>query len=140
MLYLLDTNVISELRKACTNKVSRNVYRWARSVSADSMFSSAICLLELELGVLLLERRDRAQGAVLRLWLEKQVLPSFDERILPVDIVVAKKAATLHVPDPCSHRDAMIAATALVHGMTVVSRNVDDLKRTGVNLLNPWES
>ena len=140
MLYLLDTNVISELRKADTSRVSRNVYKWAKSVSVDSMFSSAICLLELELGVLLLERRDHSQGAVLRSWLEKHVLPSLGERILPVDVAVARKAAGLHVPDPCSHRDAMIAATALVHGMTVVSRNIADFERTGVPLLNPWEA
>ena len=139
MICLLDTNVISELRKAKSRRVDRNVYNWAKAIPASSMFSSAICFLELELGVLLVERRDKVQGSILRAWMEKQVVPSFSERILPVDLPVARKAASLHVPDPCSHRDALIAATALVHGMTVVTRNVADFERTGVSLMNPWE-
>ena len=101
---------------------------------------SAISVLELETGILLIERRDVAQGKMLRQWLETQVLPAFAERILPVDTAVARQCATLHVPDPRSDRDALIAATALVHHMTVVTRNVDDFKPTGVALLNPWES
>lgn len=139
MTFLLDTNVVSELRKAKTRRVDRNVYNWGKSVPAASMFLSAISYLELELGVLLVERRDKSQGRILRSWLEQRVLPAFSERILPVDVPVARKAASLHVPDPCSHRDAMIAATALVHGMTIVTRNVSDFERTGVPLLNPWQ-
>lgn len=139
MVYLLDTNVISELRKTKSRRVDRNVYNWAKAIPASSMFSSVVCFLELELGVLLIEHRDRAQGAVLRSWLEKRVLPAFSERILPFDLQAARRAATLHVPNPCSHRDAMIAATALVHGMTVVTRNVGHFESTGVNLINPWE-
>src|SRR5215469_5671676 len=114
MAYLLDTNVVSELRKTKTRRVDRNVYRWAKGVPASSMYLSVISVLELELGVLLLERRDKSQGSILRSWFEKRVLPAFSEQILPVDIQVARKAASLHVPNPCSHRDAMIAATALV--------------------------
>ena len=139
MNYLLDTNVISELRKAKTRRVDRNVYKWASTVPVISMFSSVICFMELELGVLLLERRDKSQGVILRQWLEQQVITSFAERILPFDLTIAKRAAGLHVPNPCSHRDAMIAATALVHGMTVVTRNVADFERAGVRLLNPWQ-
>lgn len=139
-MYLLDTNVVSELRKAKTGKADKNVVAWAQSVLPSSLFLSAISVLELETGILLIERRDVAQGKMLRQWLETQVLPAFAERILPVDTAVARQCATLHVPDPRSDRDALIAATALVHHMTVVTRNVDDFNPTGVALLNPWES
>jgi len=85
------------------------------------------------------ERRDPAQGAILRSWLDDHVLPAFADRVLPVDVVVAQRCASLHVPDPRSDRDALIAATAMVHGMTVVTRNVADFEPTGVRILNPWQ-
>ncbi len=138
-MYLLDTNVVSELRKVHTGKASPQVVAWANSVTPASLFLSAISVLELETGILLVERRDTKQGKALRDWLENQVLPAFDGRILVVDTAVARQCARLHVPDPRSDRDALIAATALVHGMTVVTRNVDDFKATGVALLNPWD-
>ena len=137
-MYLLDTNVISELRKVGDGKADLNVVAWLSSVEGASCYLSAITLLELELGILRLERRDASQGARLRLWLDSRVLPEFAERILPVDGAVALRCAKLHVPDPRPDRDAYIAATALVHGMTVVTRNVDDFAATGVALLNPW--
>jgi hypothetical protein len=140
MMYLLDTNVISEFRKARIGKADRQVAAWANSVSMESMFLSSVCILEMELGTLLMERRDAMQGAILRAWLEDFVLPTFAERILVVDIPVALKGAALQVPNPRSYRDALIAATALVHGMTVVTRNVKDFKDTGVTLLNPWHT
>ena len=138
-MYLLDTNVISELRKAKSGKADRNVVLWANSVSAASLFLSVITILELETGVLLIERRDPAQGAMLRSWLNAHVLPAFSDRILSVDTAVAQCCAKLPVPDPRSDRDAIIAATALVHGMTVVTRNADHFEPTGVELLNPWK-
>ena len=138
-MYLLDTNVISELRKAKSGKADNNVVNWANNVSATRLFLSVITILELETGVLLVERNEPTQGAVLRSWLNAHVLPAFSERILNVDIAVVQCCAKLHVPDPRSDRDAIIAATALVHGMTVVTRNTDDFVRTGVELLNPWE-
>lgn len=138
-MFVLDTNVVSELRKANTGKADANVVAWANSVLPASLFLSAISILELEMGILLIERRDQEQGKMLRNWLENQVLPTFEERILVVDTAVARQCARLHVPDPCSERDALIAATALVHGMTVVTRNVDDFKPTGIAILNPWE-
>lgn len=138
-MYLLDTNVISELRKAKTGKIDRHVKAWATSVSAATLFLSAISILELEIGILLAERRDRTQGALLRSWMDEQVLPAFGSRVLAVDTAVALRCAELHVPNPCSDRDALIAATAFVHGMAVVTRNLDDFKRTGVPTLNPWQ-
>jgi predicted nucleic acid-binding protein len=138
-MYLLDTNVVAEFRKESTGKADRHVAAWARSVPAESMFLSVICILEIEMGTLLMERRDALQGAILRSWMEKHVLPAFAGRILPVDTAVALRCAALHVPNPRSYRDSLIAATAMVHGMTVVTRNVSDFKPTGVALFNPWQ-
>ncbi len=138
-MFLLDTNIISELRKAKSGKADKNVVAWANSVSATRLYLSVITILELETGILLIERRDSVQGAVLRSWLNAHVLPAFSERIIAVDTAVAQCCAKLHVPDPRSDRDAMIAATAIVHGMTMVTRNIDDFKPTGVEILNPWE-
>lgn len=135
-MFLLDTNVVSELRRA--EKADARVRRWAATLPVADFFLSAISVLELELGVLWMERRDTAQGAALRAWLAGQILPRFDGRILSVDAEVALRCARLHVPDPRSHRDALIAATALVHGMTVATRNVSDFTPTGVQTFNPW--
>lgn len=140
MMYLLDTNVVSELRKARAGKADPNVVRWADSVNAGELYLSVISVQELEIGVLLVERRDSIQGAMLRTWLNDHVLPAFAGRILPVDTMVALRSARMHVPDPHPVRDGLIAATALVHGMTIVTRNVDDFIRTGSMVLNPWRS
>lgn len=138
-MYLLDTNVISELRKAKSRKVNKSLVKWARGVTPGSLFISVISILEIELGVAMIERKDAEQGVMLRTWLDTHVLTTFSERILSVDVAVAKRCAKLHVPNPKSDRDAIIAATALVHGMTVVTRNVNDFKDTKVDLLNPWD-
>jgi len=138
-MYLLDTNVVSEFRKAGRGKADRRVTAWANSVAAESMFLSAVSILEMELGTLLMERRDPLQGALLRSWMEDHVLPTFAGRILAVDTPVALRGASLHVPNPCSYRDSLIAATALVHGMTVVTRNVAHFEPTGVATVNPWD-
>lgn len=137
-MYLLDTNVVSELRRAKTGKADGNVLAWAESVSVSRLFLSVITVLELEIGIRLMARRDAHQSALLRSWMEENVLPAFEGRILPIDTAVAQRGAGLHVPDPRSDRDALIAATALVHGMTVVTRNTDDFETTGVVLVNPW--
>ena len=139
-MFVLDTNVVSELRKAKAGKADRNVAAWASRVPANALFVSAITILELELGVLLVQRRDHKQGALLRTWLDEYVLPAFAGRVLPVDTDVAQRCAALHVPDPRSERDALIAATAMVHNMTVVTRNLVDFAATGVPLLNPWDA
>jgi toxin FitB len=135
-MFLLDTNVISELR--VPKRADINMLAWASSQPVAAQFLSSITVLELELGVLRMERKDAAQGAALRNWLDGQVLPQFAGRVLAFDQSVALRCAKLHVPDPRAERDAVIAATALVHGMTVVTRNTDDFKLTGVPLLNPW--
>jgi predicted nucleic acid-binding protein len=137
-MYLLDTNVVSELRKSKAGKADKNVTAWASSVAVPSLFLSVITLLELETGVLLIERRDSAQGVMLRGWLDSHVLAAFAQRILPVDVAIAHRCAKLQVYDPRADRDALIAATALVHGMTVVTQNVAHFERTGVSILNPW--
>lgn len=138
-MYVLDTNVVSELRKVRLGKADARVAAWAESVDAADLFVSAITIMELELGVLAIERKDSAQGVVLRAWLEQQVLPEFAARTLPIDTAVAQRCARLHVPDRRGERDALIAATALVHGMTVVTRNVVDFQLPGVGVFNPWE-
>jgi predicted nucleic acid-binding protein len=137
-MYLLDTNVIFELRKARAGKADRNVVAWAAPVPLTQLFVSVVTIHELEIGVLLAERRDPRQGRFLRTWLDGRVVAGFGTRILPVDTAIVRHSARLHVPDPRPFRDALIAATALVHGMTVVTRDVADFEPTGVPLVNPW--
>jgi predicted nucleic acid-binding protein len=136
-MYLVDTNVLSELRRR--DRTNPMVAAWADTVHPADLFLSAITILEIEAGTLLLERRDKAQGAVLRAWIDDNVLPTFETRILPVDTAVALRCARLHVPDPRSERDALIAATALVHHLKLVTRNAADFAPMGVDLINPWE-
>lgn len=139
-MYVLDTNVVSELRKIRLGSADKNVAQWADSVDTADLYLSAITVQELEIGVLLAERRDPVQGAMFRTWLDSHVLPAFAGRIFPVDTAVAVRSARLHVPDPRPVRDCLIAATALVHGMTVVTRNTVDFEASGVMLLNPWHA
>jgi hypothetical protein len=135
-MLLLDTNVISELRRP--DRADKNVLAWAASSPVASFFVSVVSILEIELGALQIARRDASQGAVLRAWIDDQILPRFEGRILPIDTAAAQRCARLHVPNPRADRDALIAATALVHGLTVVTRNVSDFEPMGVALLNPW--
>ena len=138
-MLLLDTNVISELRKVRIGRADPNVAKWSETLVTANLFISAVTIQELEVGVLLAERRDPAQGSILRKWLEALVLPAFEGRILPLDVAVARRAAKLHVPDAQPINDAVIAATALVHGMMVATRNLRDFASMGVPLLNPWD-
>lgn len=140
-MFLLDTNVVSELRKVKAGRADRGVTTWMSVSGSDDMYISAITLHELEHGVLLAERSDPATGSILRRWLDSSVRRAFSGRVLPVDELVALRAAALHVPDPAPFRDALIGATALVHGLIVVTRNERDFTRfTGLSVTNPWRS
>lgn len=136
-MYLFDTNVVSALRSP--GREPPAFLRWAEAARADQAFLSAVSLLEIEVGALRVERRDPRQGAMLRRWIEGSVLGGYAGRILPADLPVARRAAALHVPDPRPIYDALIAATAIVHGLTLVTRNLSDFTPMGVPLLNPWE-
>jgi predicted nucleic acid-binding protein len=145
MMYLLDTNVVSEMRKDSRTKPSspkmdRRVENWLKRAEPQDLHLSVISILELERGFHLLKRRDPAQAELIHLWVRNGILPGFDGRILGIDLAIAQRCAALVIPNPIEFRDALIAATALVHGMTVVTRNVRHFKPTGVSLLNPWES
>jgi predicted nucleic acid-binding protein len=139
MMVLLDTNVVSELRKVRAGKANKGVAEWSATVPSVRMFISVITIHELELGVLLAERTDPVQGAVLRRWLDESVNTAFRQRVIPVDEPIARRAASLHVPDPAPIRDALIAATALVHDLDVITRNARDFERfASLTVMNPW--
>lgn len=135
-MFLLDTNVVSALRRPA--RAEAHLRSWADNTPAEFYALSVVSIQELERGTLLMERRDATQGAILRRWLEEEVLARLASRILPIEVEVARRCAQLHVPDPRPERDALIAATALVYGLTVVTRNVADFQPMGVEVLNPW--
>lgn len=139
MSYLLDTNVISELRKPAT-RVDHGVRSWVGALPPSELFLSVVTILEIEVGIARVSRRDQVQSTRLRTWLEAEVLDLFSGRILPVGLPEVRRAAWLHVPDPRPERDALIAATAAVHDLTVVTRNVADFATMGVPVVNPWST
>jgi predicted nucleic acid-binding protein len=137
--FVLDTNIVSELRKVRSGRANPGVATWAEQVPSAQLFISAITIHELEHGVLLMERSDPEQGALLRAWLDQSVAAAFKSRVLLVDERVARRAAALHVPDPAPFRDALIGATALVHDLTVVTRDLKDFERfDDLDVFNPW--
>lgn len=137
-MFLLDTNVVSELRKE--TRMSGPVKRWVEGTTLSTLFVSSITILEVEIGAQRIRRRDRKQGDQLLRWIEIGLMAAFAGRIIPVDVAVARRSASLHVPDPRPERDALIAGTALVHGLTLVSRNVRDFAKMGVPVVNPFEA
>ncbi len=138
-MFLFDTNVVSELRKASINKADVNVREWAREQPLGSLFVSSITILEIEMAILQKERKDPQQAAILRTWLNTHVLKAFSDRILSFDTSEAIQCAKLHVPNPKSERDAMIGATCKVHGMTLVTRNMKDFQHMSLDIINPWQ-
>jgi toxin FitB len=139
VLWLLDTDVISEIRKAPLGRCDPRVRAWAAATPSSRTFVSVVTIAEIARGVLQRERQDRAQAAVLRRWFEDALLPAYEGRILAVDTEVAQRAASLHVPDPAPLHDAYIAATALVSGLVVATRNVRDFSRfAGLAVHDPW--
>ena len=136
MTFLLDTNVISDLRRP---ERSPKLQEWTQKQATDEFFCSCVSILEIEIGVLRAVRRDARKAGVLRRWIDDKVLPRFLGQIIPIDTEIALRCAALHVPDPRPERDAWIAATALVHRMAVVTRNVRDFAPMGVRVINPWD-
>ena len=135
-MYLLDTNVISALRRP--EKADPLLREWAACVPVSRFYLSVISILEIDHGLLLKLHKDKKQGDLLRAWVDNEVLPRFEGRILSINVDIALQCAKLHVPDPQPERDALIAATALVHKLTVVTRNENDFVPAGVQVINPW--
>lgn len=136
MMLLLDTNVVSEVRKSSCHP---NVQAWMAAQVTDTLYISSITVLEIQRGISQIALRgDEMQATVLNRWLEDMVLPAFAGRILSIDHLVARRAARLTWADARDYRDPLIAATGLVYGATVVTRNVKHFEATGVQLVNPW--
>lgn len=138
-MFLLDTNIVSEIRKIQQGKANPHLAAWVKQTPANQMYISAITLLELEKGIMRIERQDEQQGTILRAWLDQQVKPAFKGRILPFDEYTAPICATMHTPNPKPITDSLIAAIAKQHGLTVVTRNVKDFAETGVKIFNPFQ-
>ncbi|MDR2586750.1 MAG: type II toxin-antitoxin system VapC family toxin [Coriobacteriales bacterium] len=136
--YLLDTNVISELRKPFSRRDAR-VATWAEQLSEQQVYLGVMTVAEIERGLLLLERKDPVQARSLRAWFETDILGGYAGRILPLSLAAARYAAALQVPNPQSLADSLLAATALEHNLTLATRNVKDFQTTGVRLVNPWD-
>lgn len=137
-MYLLDTNIISELRLIPKNKANIHVEQWAKSCKSHQFFVSTISLMELEKGCLLKKRKDTQQGDMLLKWFYHTVIPSFENCILVIDTLVASVCASLHIPNPRPENDTWIAATAIVHDLILVTRNVKDYAGLPVKILNPF--
>lgn len=135
MAYLADTNVISELRKTNANP---HVRAWSAATPGPDIYLSTMTIGELRLGAVRIRRKDPAHAALLDAFLT-QVKRDYDGRIVPVTLEIAEVWAEINVPDPLPIADGLIAATAKVHGWTVVTRNIADFERTGVAILNPFE-
>ena len=137
-MYLLDTNIVSELRKMESGKADVNVVAWFQQVNLTDAYLSVITLFEIKLGILQLKRKDIQQAKLLQSWFEQKFLPNFENRILPLDTKVMMTCAEFHIPDKKPLNDSYIAATAKAHRFKIVTRNVKDFKGCGVEVLNPF--
>ena len=141
MRVILDTNVVSELRKIGAGRADPAVSKWAGSRSRDDMYLSAITLFEVEVGIRRLQARDHVQAAMLRAWLDGKILVEFERRILPIDSEVARQAARAVAEWSLPLADALIAATGLVHGLSIATRNVRHFTRVSdLTVINPWDA
>lgn len=136
-MYLLDTNIISATRRRMPDNAS--VFEWLATVDNTLIYTNAIVMMELERGILSMERKDKQQGKILRLWFEDTVKPSFAERILPITDKTAQICAKIHIPDHAPENDAWIASTAIEHRLILATRNVADFKKIAVKLFNPFD-
>lgn len=134
-MYLLDTGVVFELRNARAGQSDPRFASWATGLARQSLFISALTLLELDSGVARTAQRDKVAGVALRQWIDNQVLGAFDGRILPVDTAVVRRRAQLPYADA---RDGLLAATAVEHGLTLATRHPGAFKAGRVKLINPW--
>lgn len=137
-MYLLDTNVLSEIRKIGAGRADPGVTAWAAMMDVREAFLSVVTIMELRRGMLSLARRDQEQATRIGAWLERDVIKVFRERILGTDLDTALICAKLHVGGRRPDNDAWIAATAIQHGLTVVTRNVVDFESLAVPLFNPF--
>ena len=135
MKFLLDTNVISEIRKR--DRADASVARWVARTPVSEIGTSVVVLAEIRRGIELKRRADPEQAAALDRWFA-QMRSRLGDCVLPIDELIAEVWARLNVPDPLPLIDGLLAATAKVHGLTLVARNVADISRTGVSLLNPF--
>ena len=138
-MYLLDTNIVSELRKLETGKIHPQVYRWIKSNGFTHTYISAVTLAEIQTGILSLARKDKAQAASLDNWFTNRLLPAYRTKTLPVDTKVALIYAQLNVPNKRPINDAYIAATAIAHNLKLVTRNIQDFQGMPITLENPFE-
>jgi predicted nucleic acid-binding protein len=138
MAFLLDTNVISELRKRARR--DRNVDDWRSNIADREAFVSAVTMMEIRRGILSLRSRDPAQAGVLQEWYETKLKPIFRGNVLSVDLEVAEYCSVLMNRRPRALADALIAATAYVGGLTLATRNVRDFRDCGVDIVDPWQA
>jgi len=136
-MLLLDTNVVSETRKQACHP---NVRQWIAGQNVHEMYISAITVLEIQRGITLAEKRgDTAQAAFFTRWLDGNVLPAFAGRVLSIDHLIARQAARLDWAGTTDYRDSLIAATAIMRGAAVVTRNTRHFTGLGIQLVNPWD-